>query len=143
MRWLGDIIGLMDMSLSKLWEIVRVRETWCAAVLGVTKNWTQFSDWTTTCLCVYKNINTYLSIFKNLNDFLSLSRLLQVSTSMTWSSLKINNNKALFARHFMLSIQQELSSLNHHSYSVWFKAVHTHLQTKKLRTDQGFRRNMW
>ena len=44
MRWLGDIIGLMDMSLSKLWEIVRVRETWCAAVLGVTKSQTQLRD---------------------------------------------------------------------------------------------------
>ena len=40
MRWLGGIIDSMDMSLSKLQEIVRDRETWCAVVHGVTKNQT-------------------------------------------------------------------------------------------------------
>ena len=48
MRWLDGITGSMDMSLSKLQEMVKDREDWLAAIHRVTKCRTRLSDWTTT-----------------------------------------------------------------------------------------------
>ena len=67
MRWLDGITDSVDMSFSKLWEMMKEREAWCAGVHGVAKSQTQPSDRTTTNLGKTVGVHIHWELLLRLN----------------------------------------------------------------------------
>ena len=107
MRWLDGITYSMDMSLSKLWELVMDREAWRDVVHGVANSQTWLSHWT--------------ELFPSGIPMICLWNLILSRTSLRWLLLLINLFLSLFS-HWIISSSQTPGSLTILPYPIYFYA---------------------
>ena len=95
-RWLDGVTNSMDTHLSQLWETVKDREVWHAAVNGTAKSWTQFRVWTATITSLpwNKNSNKILQWRTTMSVLLKHSKKKRLETSRWKMPAKIHNNLA-------------------------------------------------